>query len=197
MSALMSQARTLPRIAEAARERARLTVVPRRSRSAARAPFVTLVTLLLVLGVAGLLYFNTNMQTASFKATAMEERATVLDAKEQALQMRLAVLRDPQRVAEQAQRLGMVPPASPAFIRLSDGKVLGQPEPASSVDRVRIAPLPAAKPANLRPSPVFLPVQAAQAAVKAQAKKTARGTHGAAAADQGAAAGTKAHGNKH
>lgn len=196
MSALMSQARTLPRIAEAARERARLTVVPRRSRSAARAPFVTLVTLLLVLGVAGLLYFNTNMQTASFKATAMEERATVLDAKEQALQMRLAVLRDPQRVAEQAQRLGMVPPASPAFIRLSDGKVLGQPQPASSVDRVRIAPLPAAKPANLRPSPVILPVQAAQAAVRAQAKKTARGTHGAAAADQGAAAGTKAHGNK-
>lgn len=197
MSALMSQARTLPRIAEAARERARLTVVPRRSRSAARAPFVTLVTLLLVLGVAGLLYFNTNMQTASFKATAMEERATVLDAKEQALQMRLAVLRDPQRVAEEAQRLGMVPPASPAFIRLSDGKVLGQPQPASSVDRVRIAPLPAAKPANLRPSPVILPVQAAQAAVQAQAKKTARGTHGAAAADQGAAAGTKAHGNKH
>ena len=196
MSALMSQARTLPRIAEAARERARLTVVPRRSRSAARAPFVTLVTLLLVLGVAGLLYFNTNMQTASFKATAMEERATVLDAKEQALQMRLAVLRDPQRVAEQAQRLGMVPPASPAFSRLSDGKVLGQPQPASSVDRVRIAPLPAAKPANLRPSPVVLPLQAAQAAVHAQAKKTARGTHGAAAADQGAAAGTKAHGNK-
>ena len=196
MSALMSQARTLPRIAEAARERARLTVVPRRSRSAARAPFVTLVTLLLVLGVAGLLYFNTNMQTASFRATAMEERATVLDAKEQALQMRLAVLRDPQRVAEQAQRLGMVPPASPAFIRLSDGKVLGQPQPASSVDRVRIAPLPAAKPANLRPAPVFLPVQAAPAAVQAQAKKTARGTHGAAAADQGAAAGTKAHGNK-
>jgi hypothetical protein len=196
MSALMSQARTLPRIAEAARERARLTVVPRRTRRAARAPFVTLVTLLLVLGVAGLLFFNTSMQQSSFTATAMEERASVLDAREQALQMRLAVLRDPQRVAERAQHLGMVPPASPAFIRLSDGKVLGNPQPATSLDRVRIAPLPAAKPANLRPGTVTLPAPAAEQAVAAQKKKSAHGSHGAAAADRGAAAGTKAHGKK-
>ena len=51
------------RIAEAAVERARLTVVPRvrRSRSP-RVPFVTLVSLLLLGGVVGLLMFNTTMQ---------------------------------------------------------------------------------------------------------------------------------------
>ena len=63
MSTLLNQARTrVPRIAEAAVERARLTVVPRTARRRApRVPFVTLVSLLLVGGVAGLLFFNTSM----------------------------------------------------------------------------------------------------------------------------------------
>ena len=44
MSTLMNTARTrAPRIAEAAAERARLTVVPRRAQRAPRVPFVTLV----------------------------------------------------------------------------------------------------------------------------------------------------------
>ncbi len=158
MSALVNQARSrVPRFAEAAVERARLTVVPRASRRSARVPFVTLVSLLLVLGVAGLLYFNTSMQQASFTATSMEERAQVLDAKEQSLQMQLARLRDPQRVAVQAKRMGMVPPSSPAFIRLSDGKVLGKPAPATPENAMRVKPLPTRKPLDLRPSLVIAP----------------------------------------
>src|SRR3954471_14810312 len=122
MSALSSQARSrVPRIAEAAVERARLTVVPRLTRGRApRVPFVTLVSLLLVGGVAGLLFFNTSMQQASFTATDMEDKVSLLDAREQSLKMQLEALRDPQRVAVQAKHLGMVPPSTPAFIRLSD-----------------------------------------------------------------------------
>jgi type II secretory pathway pseudopilin PulG len=158
MSTLMDQARTkVPRFAEAAVERARLTVVPRprlgRSGRAARIPFVTLVSLLLVGGVAGLLFFNTSMQQASFKATALEQRAQVLDAQRQSLQMQLDTLRNPQRVALQARRMGMVPPRSPAFIRLGDGKVLGDPMPATADDGFRVTALPTRKPARLRPSP--------------------------------------------
>jgi len=94
----------VPRIAEAAVERARLTVVPRRRTSAARMPFVMLVSLVLLLGVIGLLLFNTSMQQAAFATTALEQQATTLSAREQALQMELDVLRDPQHVAERAQR---------------------------------------------------------------------------------------------
>ena len=185
MSALMNQARTrVPRIAEAAVERARLTVVPRRARPAARVPFVTLVSMLLVLGVAGLLFFNTSMQQVSFKATALEDQATALDAREQSLQMQLATLRDPQRVAERAQRMGMVPPTSPAFIRLSDGKVLGDPAPATTENGMRITELAKRKPANLRPATVFLPPAAAPRADEAT-------TTGAAHRENAAAAGTK------
>jgi cell division protein FtsB len=157
MSTLMSQARTrVPRFAETAVERARLTVVPRRSAPATRAPFVTLVTLLLMGGVVGLLLFNTSMQQASFTATSLEETATTLDAREQALEMQLHQLRDPQRVAERAKRLGMVPAGSPAFLRLSDGAVLGNPAPADPADAMRIEPLPAGVPKILRPEPVIV-----------------------------------------
>ena len=157
MSALINQARSrVPRIAEAAVERARLTVVPRRASRAARVPFVTLVSLLLVGGVVGLLLFNTSMQQASFTTTAMEQQAALLDAREQSLQMDLEKLRDPQRVAVQARAIGMVPPSSPAFLRLSDGRVLGNPAPALAEEGLRVQPLPTRKPKNLRPDPVVV-----------------------------------------
>ncbi|HLN77366.1 MAG TPA: hypothetical protein VK204_10005 [Nocardioidaceae bacterium] len=146
----------VPRLAEAAVERARLTVVPRRTQKAPKVPFVTLVSLLLVGGVVGLLLFNTNMQQASFVATSMEERAAVLAGKEESLRMQLHRLRDPQNVAAHAKKLGMVPASSPAFIRLSDGKVLGRPEVAAPTDVLRITPLPPAKPRSLRPELVIL-----------------------------------------
>ena len=108
----------VPRIAEAAVERARLT---RRARArrvrAARVPFVTLVSLVLLGGVVGLLLFNTSMQQASFAATSLEDQASTLTAREQTLRMELDVLRNPQRVAEQARSMGMVTAGSPAFRR--------------------------------------------------------------------------------
>ena len=148
ITAATAGARTrVPRFAEAAVERARLTVVPPRRAigrtQAARTPFAVLVIAMLVAGVVGLLMFNTNMQQASFKATALQEQVNVLTAKEQSLDMELDALRDPQRLAVAAKELGMVPPSQPAFIRLGDGRVLGNPAPATTVDdAVRINPLP-------------------------------------------------------
>lgn len=183
MSALMGQARNrVPRFAEAAVERARLTVVPRRRTRAPRVPFVTLVSLLLVGGVAGLLAFNTSMQQASFTATALEERAEVLDAREQSLHMALERLRDPQRVAVEARRMGMVPPSSPAFLRLGDGAVLGNPVAAVPEDAVRVIPLPTRKPKNLRPDPVILELPA-----------SSREDRGAAGGERADRAGTKSN----
>ena len=128
----------VPRIAGAAVERARLTVVPRRRTRAARMPFVALVSLVLLLGVIGLLLFNTSMQQASFATTTLEEQATTLSARQQTLQMELDVLRDPQHVAQRAQDLGLVLPCGSATLRLADGKVLGQPCAAGSVSGLRL-----------------------------------------------------------
>jgi hypothetical protein len=160
MSTLMNQARNrVPRIAEAAVERARLTVVPRRVQKQPMVPFVSLVSLLLVTGVVGLLLFNTSMQQASFTATSLEERASLLDAEEQSLQMELDMLRNPQKVAVRAKTLGMVPTTSPAFLRLKDGEVLGSPKVAAPTESMRITPLPTVKPKNLLPRTVIVRVE--------------------------------------
>ncbi len=178
MSALINQARSrVPRIAEAAVERARLTVVPRAAaRRAARVPFMVLVSLVLVGGVAGLLCFNTSMQQASFTATALEDQAHALDAKQQSLTMELDALRDPQRVAVRAQQMGMVPENSPAFIRLSDGKVLGKATPAAADGALRITPLPTRKPKNLRPTPIVIEVKPDAAAAAGDGAATGSGS---------------------
>jgi hypothetical protein len=163
MSAWIEQARTkvpsrLPRFAETAVERARLTVVPRRRTRAPRVPFMILVGVVLLGGVVGLLLFNTSMQQASFRVSALQTRADALHAEEQSLQMTLDKLRDPQRVAMRAKDLGMVPMVNPAFLRLPSGQVLGDPLPATTLDAQRLEPLPARKPASLRLTPIKMPL---------------------------------------
>ncbi|HSE09758.1 MAG TPA: hypothetical protein VLB29_13925 [Nocardioidaceae bacterium] len=194
MSTPLSQARSLPRFAEAAVERARLTVVPRRTQKAPRVPFVSLVSLLLIGGIVGLLLFNTNMQQASFVASSMEEQAAVLAGKEESLRMQLDRLRDPQHVAAQAKKLGMVPASNPAFIRLSDGKVLGRPSVAEPTDTLQIAPPAPTKPESLRPKLVIVEAPRARRDRAAQRRDTARRS-AAASRSRGAESRTKRNQN--
>jgi len=51
-----------------------------------------------------------------------------------------------------------VPPSNPAFLRLSDGAVLGKPQPAGTTEDFRITPPPVGKPADLRPAPIVVTV---------------------------------------
>ncbi len=160
MSSWASQARNLrvPKFAEEAVERARLAVVPRQQRqSAPRVPFVILVGLVLLGGVAGLLLFNTHMQKGSFHATALQKEASELHAQEQQLRMELDKLRDPQALAAKARDLGMVPPDSPVFLDLATGKVIGDAKPSTGVNDFRFGAPDAAKPRSLMPPPVILP----------------------------------------
>lgn len=154
MSSPAMQVRSrVPRSAWAAVERARLTVVPRRRVKAARVPFIALVTAILLGGVVGLLLFNTSMQQASFAAASLEDQATTLAARQQSLQMELDQLRDPQRIASEAQRLGMVQACSPAFLELGTGTVTGQPCAGSAANNIRIDPKAPSKPAAIDPQP--------------------------------------------
>ncbi len=154
--------RLAPQLYSAAIDRARLTVVPRQEVRAPRTPFVALVATVLLAGVVGLLLFNTHMQQGSFRASELESRATKLHAVEQALEMEVDRLRDPQEVAARAQRLGMVPIATPAFLSLADGRVLGEARPASRLDAQRLTPLPTRKPAGYRPPVRVVPWDAGQ-----------------------------------
>ena len=167
----------VPRIASAAVEKARLSVVPRARTRAPKVPFVTLVTLVLIGGVVGLLLFNTSMQQASFAATSLEAQATNLAAREQTLQMELEDLRNPQRVATQAQDMGMVVPAAPTFLGL-DGTVRGEKVPALPENKLDLAPPAPIKPKILAPAPTFVKVVAEDTSTtktKQKAKNQANG----------------------
>ncbi len=137
-------------LGEAAVDRARLTVVPTRTSSPPRVPFVALVSAVGLLGVVGLLMFNTSLQQGSFTEAELQERASAVADRRETLQMELDDLRDPQRIAREAKKMGMVVPSAPTFLKL-DGTVVGEPRPATREDELRIERRPQRVPAELRP----------------------------------------------
>ncbi len=159
MSSPVLQPRTrVSRLAQEAVDKARLSVVPRMRTRAPRVPFVTLVSLVLVGGIVGLLLFNTSMQQASFAASSLQGEADTLAAREQTLRMELDELRNPQRVAQQAQSMGMVIPTAPVFLDLKTGKTSGVRTPATPADAIQLLPPVPPIPAVLAPAPVVVEV---------------------------------------
>ena len=159
MSSPALQPRTrVTRIAQEAVDKARLTVVPRVRTRAPRVPFMTLVSLVLVGGIVGLLLFNTSMQQASFAASSLENQADTLAAREQTLRMELDELRNPQRVAMEAQQMGMVIPAAPVFLDLATGETIGVRTPATRENAIQLLPPAPVKPAILAPEPTIVTV---------------------------------------
>ncbi|MGB2838337.1 MAG: cell division protein FtsL [Actinomycetes bacterium] len=110
---------------------ARVRPLPTPVSSPARAPFVVLVLVILSLGLGLLLLLNTLLAQGSFTLHSLDAKVADLADREQALQQRTAELAAPQRLARSAARIGMVPSANPAFLRVEDGKILGEPMPAS------------------------------------------------------------------
>ncbi|HVE63244.1 MAG TPA: hypothetical protein VNB94_05535, partial [Mycobacteriales bacterium] len=80
----------------------------------------------------------------------------------------VAALEAPERLAARAAELGLVPAGPPAFLRLSDGAVLGAPlAPAAPV--IEVAPPP---PAN--PTPAATRAQTPKAAPAAKRSPSAK-----------------------
>ncbi|MGH3384051.1 MAG: hypothetical protein ACRDO1_05695 [Nocardioidaceae bacterium] len=132
MSSFLAQTRArVPRLADAvAQQRARLSVVRRPEQRAPRVPFAALVLAVLGIGLVGLLVLNTTLQHQAFYANSLEQRADGLAERKQSLEIGVDALRASGRVAREADRLGMVPNSSPAFLFLADGTVRGTPAPA-------------------------------------------------------------------
>ena len=164
------------RIAEAAVERARLTVVPRTRTKAPKVPFVMLVSAVLLAGVVGLLMFNTTMQQHAFTASELEASASDLRSQKQSLQFEIEELRSMQSVAERAQKMGMTVQGAPAFLRL-DGR--GGTVAGNSTEPVGLefdATLPSApKPKSLVPGRRIVRVQPERAATTDRTRRQITG----------------------
>jgi type II secretory pathway pseudopilin PulG len=134
-------------------------------------PFVALISAILLLGVLGLLFFNTSMQQASFRETKLNEQARDLNAQVEAARLTVNQLRDPQRIARLAQHMGMVIPAGASgVVDIATGKITGDPVPAIG-HGLPLDPDPAVRP-NWAPKPVRVTVSPSATATTTKATKT-------------------------
>jgi hypothetical protein len=115
----------------------RLRVAPPAPVTVARAPFVAMMLVVVIVGVVGILVLNTKINENAFRLDALQRNGKVLDRKEDAMNRELANFESPGSLAAAARRLGLVPADRPAFITLPDGTVLGVPKPASAAGQPR------------------------------------------------------------
>ena len=129
---------------------AALRLVPQRSTSAPKAPFISMVVLLLAGGLLGLLALNTVLAQGAFRLHALKAETKALADQEQTLEREVETLRTPRNLAAKARELGMVQGSVPAFLRLADGAVLGAevPAPAPPAPAPPAAEAPADAPAE-------------------------------------------------
>jgi cell division protein FtsB len=125
-----------PRRLEEAKAAGLRLVRPVRSR-ARRAPFVVVVLTVLAIGLVGLIVMSTVLQAQSFDAAKLDREAASLETHQQSIAREVDRLQSPANVASRAIAAGMVPNANPAFLRLSDSRVLGEPEPAEPGSNIR------------------------------------------------------------
>lgn len=123
----------------------RLRVLPRARQRAARVPFALVVLFVIGAGLIGLLLLNTVLAQGAFVLHDLQNSTVTLGDREQELARTVAAEEAPAVLAQRAAALGMVPGGDPAFLRLSDGKILGKPKPA-------LAPPPAPSPSASGPS---------------------------------------------
>lgn len=113
-------------------EQPRLRVVGTPAYARSRAGLVLGCLGLLVGGLIGLLLLNVNLERGAYQLRSEQAEAARLQEQRQALQEKIAALQAPQNLAAAAEELGMVRNPNAAFIRSSDGKVLGVPQQAAT-----------------------------------------------------------------
>lgn len=129
-----------------------LVPTPRRAR---RAPFVALILGILLAGLIGLLLLNTASAQDAFRLHRLEASAAETADAKQALTEQVNKLTGPSGLAEQAQRMGMVPVGAPTFWKPGDPL----PPGARVIDGMLVVPAaappaPAASPsAPAKPGP--------------------------------------------
>jgi hypothetical protein len=108
--------------------------------------------LLLVGGLFALLMLNTAMAEGSFTLHRLQSTSGELADTQGALTQAIDAQRSPANLASRATALGMVPSDSAAFLRLSDGKVLGVARAAKKDPRFTVVTAPQGTSATRKPT---------------------------------------------
>lgn len=111
----------------------RLRVVPGAPLKRGDAAFGIFCVLLLAAGLIGLLLLNTTLAQGSFVLHKLQTTSDQLEDTQGVLNQSLDASKAPANLATLATSMGMVPAQSAAFLRLSDGKIIGVAKPAPAV----------------------------------------------------------------
>ncbi len=87
------------------------------------------------IGVAGLLlslFINVALTQGAFREAQLTREVKTIEASQQSARQALVMLASPGDIEARARAMGMVPAASPVFLRLADAKVIGNPEAATA-----------------------------------------------------------------
>lgn len=151
-----ASARPAPRRAAPAPRRLRVVAPPAAEGSGL---FAALCVALLLGGFVGVLLLNTAMAKGSYTMRDLQLRSDELADTRDDLRHALDAVSGPGPLAREARSLGMVPAETAAFLRLSDGKVVGVATKASANDRFSVvtetsrAPRPPTSTSTTRPAP--------------------------------------------
>ena len=121
--------RTRPRRAAATPRQLKVVAPPQ---GQGNGVFLALCVALLLGGFVAVLVLNTAMAKGSYTMRDLQRRSDALADHEDALRHAIDGVSGPGPLAQRARDLGMVPAASPAFLRLTDGKVLGVAKKATA-----------------------------------------------------------------
>jgi ABC-type enterobactin transport system permease subunit len=133
-------------------------VVPAAIRQTGNGVFALICMVLLAAGLVALLMMNTALASGIYQLKDLQARSgTLTDTQEQLTQV-VDDLRSPRTLADAAQALGMVPAKSMAFVRLSDGAIIGVAQPAKAEQRLNVITSPVAPPPA--PAPAAAPTTA-------------------------------------
>ncbi|MEO7062121.1 MAG: hypothetical protein ABI083_20580 [Lapillicoccus sp.] len=150
-------ASTAPRPVGRRAAMAPLRVVPSAIGRSGNGLFAGVCAVVLLTGLVALLMLNTSLAQGAFELTSLQQKSGVLADTQEQVTASLDAQRSPRSLAAQAQQMGMVPAESMAFIRLSDGKIIGEAKPALDSQRLTIITSPVAPP----PAPPAPPAAAA------------------------------------
>lgn len=142
-----SAPRTAPRTA-----RPRPLRVVREQPQQGQPGFAAACLALLVAGLLGVLMLNTAMAKGSFVLGDLQDTSNELAAAEEELSHAIDAQSAPAVLAQRALDMDMVPSTSAAFLRLSDGKVLGVAVPADAKKEFTVATQGSSAAAAARPA---------------------------------------------
>lgn len=125
-----------------------VTGAPLRQGSAA---FGILCASLLAIGLIAVLLLNTNLAQGSFTLHDLRTTSDALADTQGALSQSVDASSAPANLAKEATSMGMVPVQTAAFLRLSDGEVLGVAQPATPTPGFTV--VGTAAPAAVAPKP--------------------------------------------